>query len=79
MEKYLLKKDWFSKRHGKTIGKGAYVIIKIKEELEELLESFKKDPEKVLEKVENISASEEKKTPKPKLAVNLSLLFPHKN
>ena len=38
MEKYLLKKDWFSKRHGKTIGKGAYVIIKIKEELEELIE-----------------------------------------
>jgi len=38
MEKYLLKKDWFSKRHGKTIGKGAYVVIKIKEELEELIE-----------------------------------------
>lgn len=38
MEKYLLKKDWFSKRHGKTIGSGAYVLIKIKEELEELIE-----------------------------------------
>lgn len=38
MEKYLLKKDWHSKRHGKTILSGTYVVIKIKEELEKLIE-----------------------------------------
>ena len=38
MKKYLLKKDWFSKRHNKIITSGTYVLIKIKEELKELID-----------------------------------------
>lgn len=38
MERYLLKKDWHSKRHNKTILAGTYVVVKIKEELEKLIE-----------------------------------------
>tara|TARA_R110002051_G_scaffold280089_1_gene341633 strand:+ start:7744 stop:7929 length:186 start_codon:yes stop_codon:yes gene_type:complete len=36
--RYELIKDWPSKRHGKTIGKGAFVIITIEDELKELIE-----------------------------------------
>ena len=35
---YKLIKDWPSKRHGKTIGKGTNVVVKIKSELEQLIE-----------------------------------------
>lgn len=38
MEKYQLLKDWESKRHGSTIGAGAYVVITLEEELKELIE-----------------------------------------
>ena len=46
--RYQLIKDLKSKRHGKTINKGTFVIIKIKKELEELieLECIKKPIEK---------------------------------
>jgi|TARA_Y100000310_G_scaffold244499_1_gene249280 hypothetical protein len=36
--RYKLIKDWESKRHGKIITKGTYVIITRKSELEELIE-----------------------------------------
>ena len=36
--RYELLKDWPSKRHGKTIRKGTFVIITKKEELEQLIE-----------------------------------------
>ncbi len=36
--KYKLLKDWDSKRHGKTIKAGFYVIITIENELNELIE-----------------------------------------
>jgi len=36
--KYELLKDWPSKRHGKTIKKGTFVIIKIESELDQLIE-----------------------------------------
>ena len=36
--RYELLKDWESKRHGKTIKKGAFVIITRPEELEQLIE-----------------------------------------
>lgn len=35
---YELIKDWPSKRHGKIIRKGAWVVITIKDELQELIE-----------------------------------------
>ena len=35
--RYKLLKDWESKRHGKTILDGSYVVITIKSELEELI------------------------------------------
>lgn len=36
--RYELLKDWPSKRHGKTIRKGTFVIITKKSELEQLIE-----------------------------------------
>ncbi len=36
--RYELLKDWPSKRHGKIIRKGTFVIITKKEELEQLVE-----------------------------------------
>ena len=36
--RYELLKDWPSKRHGKTIKKGTFVIIKRESELEQLIE-----------------------------------------
>ena len=36
--RYLLKKDWYSKRHNKTINQGVYVVITLEEELKELIE-----------------------------------------
>ena len=36
--RYELLKDWPSKRHGKTITKGTFVMVTIKKELEELIE-----------------------------------------
>ena len=36
--RYELLKDWPSKRHGKTIRKGTFVIIKREIELEQLIE-----------------------------------------
>jgi len=51
MKKYLLKKDWFSKRHNKIITSGTYVIIKIKEELKELIdEEYIDKPKKAKKK-----------------------------
>tara|TARA_R100001440_G_scaffold171_2_gene521 strand:- start:9359 stop:9553 length:195 start_codon:yes stop_codon:yes gene_type:complete len=38
MKKYKLLKDWKSKRHGSTIGAGAFVVIKLEKELNELIE-----------------------------------------
>jgi len=38
MEKYQLLKDWKSKRHGSTIGAGAFVVITLEKELNELIE-----------------------------------------
>ena len=36
--RYLLKKDWDSKRHNKTINKGVYVVITLEDEIKELIE-----------------------------------------
>ena len=38
MKRYLLIKDWESKRHGKTIIRGTYVVITMENELTELIE-----------------------------------------
>jgi len=61
--RYELIKDWPSKRHGKTIRKGAFVIITIEDELQELIElecivkpkkkKVKKETEKKEDKKEN--------------------------
>ncbi len=37
--RYLLLKDWNSKRHGKIIKKGAYVVITIESEIQDLIEN----------------------------------------
>tara|TARA_R100000656_G_scaffold9565_1_gene10382 strand:- start:172 stop:375 length:204 start_codon:yes stop_codon:yes gene_type:complete len=37
--KYKLIKDWESKRHGKTITAGTYVIITLESELTELIDN----------------------------------------
>lgn len=55
--RYELLKDWPSKRHGKTIKKGTFVIIKRESELEQLIEleciAKPKEIKKKKEKKEN--------------------------
>lgn len=59
--RYELIKDWPSKRHGKTIKRGTFVIIKRESELEQLIEleciakpkEVKKKKEKKVKKENN--------------------------
>ena len=55
--RYKLIKDWESKRHGKTISCGTYVLITIETELAELIkgehiETPKKEKKKKTKKIE---------------------------
>lgn len=63
MEKYQLLKDWKSKRHGSTIGAGAFVVITLEKELNELIEGeYIKAP-----KIKNQKRKKKKKEAKKKL------------
>ena len=53
--RYKLLKDWESKRHGKTICCGTYVVITIKSELEDLINGdYIKAPKKKNKKTKKI-------------------------
>lgn len=58
--RYLLIKDWNSKRHGKTIKSGSFVVITNENELEQLIELECIEAPKKVKKKKSKKIEEEK-------------------